>query len=179
MDANTTPDNEQPEKSFLEKRREHIQNGRPLPEKKKYYIPKVSVKRQAKLDAEKAALAGQDSFLVRWYKSHMKVMSSTCDECGLAVETRVYQYAINSICHILAKRDAVAPSVKYHPMNFITLCPYHHDILDKSNWKEIELWGAWPIIIERLVMVYPDLAIEERRFFPDSVLKFMEDNKPF
>jgi hypothetical protein len=66
-----------------------------------------------------------------------------------------------------------------HPLNWIELCPYHHDQLDKANWKEIEGWGCWETIRDRLIMVYPDLDPTERRFFPESVIKFMEANKPF
>lgn len=164
---------------YLKHRQEFINSGRPLPEKKQYKLNKVSPKRAAKILAEKLERGDDDTDLVKWYKAHMKVMSHTCDECGIPVEHKVYRYAINSICHILAKRDTVAPSVKYHPLNFITLCPYHHDILDKSNWEEIELWGCFTIIRDRLIMVYPDLAIDERRHFPESVLTYMEKNKTF
>lgn len=115
----------------------------PLPTKKERKpIPKKSSKKLVQEAKEREERNGEDSFLTKWFKARMKVMSHTCDECGLPVEHRVYKYAINSICHILAKRDSVAPSVKYHPLNFITLCPYHHDQLDKSNWDEIEKWGC-------------------------------------
>lgn len=164
---------------YLKHRQEFINSGRPLKQKKQYTIPKVSEKRKAKIDAERLERGDDDTDLVKWYKAHMKVMSHTCDECGIPVEHIVYRYAINSICHILAKRDTVAPSVKYHPLNFITLCPYHHDILDKSNWEEIEQWGCFPIIQGRLIMVYPDLDKSELRHFPESVIKFMEKNEPF
>lgn len=171
------PNNEeqQPEKSYLEKRREHIQNGRPLKEKKKYYIPKISKKRVEQLKAEKEARGDGDSDLQKWFKQRIKQLTGHCAECGAKVETKNYQYAILSVCHLLAKRDTVCPSVKIHPANWIELCPHHHDILDKSNWKEIELWGCWQEIRDRLILVYPDIDPAERRFFPESVLKFMQE----
>ena len=147
--------------------------------KPKKSIPKVSKKREEKIKAEREERNGEDSFLVKWFKARMKVMGTTCNECGCQIEHRVYKYAILSICHILAKRDTVCPSVKYHPLNFIILCPYHHDQLDKSNWEEIEKWGCFPIIRDRLIMVYPDLAEDERRHFPESVLNYMTKNQPF
>jgi len=47
------------------------------------------------------------------------------------------------------------------------------------NWKEREKLKCWPIIRDKLVMIYPDLAEKECRHFPSSVLKFMEDNNAF
>lgn len=165
--------------SYLDERRKYIEAGRPLKVKEKKPIAKKSAKRIEKEKQEAENRAEGDSDLQKWFKARMKHMTGRCNECGLHTETRIYRYAINSICHILAKRDAVAPSVKYHPLNWIELCEHHHNILDKSNWKEIEQWGCWETIRDRLVMVYPDLAPKERRHFPSAVLKYIEQNNPF
>lgn len=146
--------------------------------------PKKQLKRQsdkkiAELAQEKAERGSEDTYLVKWFKARIKQLTGRCAECGGSVETKVYKYAILSVCHLLAKRETMCPSVQFHPLNFIELCPHHHDQLDKSNWEEIELWGCWPVIQERLVMIYPDLAVSERRHFPESVLRYMQKNEPF
>lgn len=164
---------------YLEDRLNHINAGRPLRDKKKYQIPKVSEKRKKKLAAEKEARGGDDTELVLFFKRAMKRMSGECLECFARTETKVYQYAIFSICHILEKRPAVCPSVAYNQNNWIELCPDHHFKFDRSNWEERETWGIWPTVREKLIMLYDDLDPEERRHFPDSVISYMEKNNPF
>jgi len=166
--------------SYLEERRKHIEAGRPLPPKKEYKgLNKVSPKRQAKIDAEKKERGDDDTELVKWFRNRIKQLTGHCSECFARTETKVYQFAIYSVCHILEKRETLFPSVKVHPLNFIELCPDHHTDFDKATWEEREMMGCWNTVRDRLVMVYPDLAVEERRHFPESVLKFMEQNKPF
>lgn len=165
--------------TYLEQRRAFIEAGRPLKEKKRTPIKKISDKLAAKRKAEKEALAGDDSELVRFYKWSMKRMTGHCLWCGAKTETHIYRYAIYSICHLLDKRQTMCPSVKCHPCNWIELCPDHHTQFDRMNWDEREQLGFWNIIHDRLIMVYPDLAIEERRHFPDSILKYINENSNF
>ena len=165
--------------SYLEDRRKHIEAGRPLKPKKTYKIAPVSEKRLAKMKAEKAERGDDDTELVKWFKARMKVMGSTCNWCGCKVENKIYQYAIYSICHILDKRDTKCPSVKTHPLNYVILCPDHHTMFDGMNWEEREKLGFWETVRDRLIMVYPDLAKEEHRHFPQSVLDYIEKNQPF
>lgn len=140
-------------------------------------IPKISEKRIAELKAAKDE--NGETELVKWFKGRMKVMGDRCLWCGCKVENRIYQYAIFSICHILDKRKTVCPSVATHPLNFVTLCPDHHTEFDKMNWEERESLGFWEVIRDRLVMIFPDLAEKERRFFPQSVIDWMEKSEPF
>lgn len=164
---------------YLKKRQQLILDGRPLPEKKKYTIPKKSEKRKQKEAEEKELRGGDETYLVKWFRGRMKLMTGHCMWCGAKTETNVYRGAIFSICHILEKRDTMCPSVKTHPSNWIELCPDHHTMFDKMNWGEREKLGFWPEIVDRLIMIYPDLAQSERRHFPDSVLKIIENNEPF
>lgn len=145
--------------------------------KEKKPLKKVSDKKAAEIKAEKEERGDGDTELQKWFKERMKVMGNTCNECGCKVENKIYQYAIMSICHLLAKRDTCCPSVKTHPMNYITLCVDHHHMFDNSSWEEKEMMGCWETVRDRLVLVYPSLAESERRHFPESVLKFMEKNK--
>ena len=48
-----------------------------------------------------------------------------------------------------------------------------HHKFDNISWEERERWACWPVIMERLIMIYPDLDPAERRFFPESVYNYM------
>jgi len=136
-------------------------------------IAKVSKKRALELAEERKQRDGEDTYLVKWFKARIKhSMTGYCEETGLRTETKVYQYAIMSCCHILAKR--LCPSVQYHPANFLELIPDMHHKFDNISWEERETWACWPVVRDRLIMIYPDLAPEERRHFPESVIKYME-----
>lgn len=165
---------------YLKKRQDFINAGRPTPPKKQYKgLNKVSPKTQAKKDKEKEERGDNDTELVAWYRQRMKYMGNTCNECGCKIENKIYQYAIMSICHLLPKRENMCPSVKTHPANWISLCVDHHHLYDNANWQERELMGCWETVRSRLIMLYEDLAPEERRHFPESVLKFMEKHSSF
>ena len=138
---------------------------------KKYSIPKKSAKKLKQEKDERKERAEEDTALVKFFKSCQKEMSGNCAECGKPTTTKVYELAIHSICHLLAKRKTVAPSVACHPNNWIELCPDCHYKFDNSAWEDIAKWGCWPEVKERLILVYPDLAEEERRHFPDIALK--------
>jgi hypothetical protein len=138
-------------------------------------IAKKSAKKLLQENQEKEDRGGDDTELVKWFKARIKYsMTGFCEESGLKTETKIYRYAINSCCHILEKRNC--KSVKYHPLNFVELIPDLHHKFDSSSWEEREKWACWPVIRDRLVHVYLDLAPEERRFFPQSVLDYMEKN---
>lgn len=164
--------------SYLDERRKYIEAGRPLKTKEKKPIAKKSAKRIEKEAKEREERGDDDTELVKWYKNRMKYMS-VCEETGLKVETKIYAYAIMSICHILGKRDNQCPSVKTHPCNFVILLPDLHTKFDAMSWEEREQMSCWPVIKERLIMIYPDLAPSERRHFPQSVLDYMETINPF
>lgn len=137
--------------------------------KKKYVIPKVSKKRAAKIAEEKKERGDDDTEKQKWFRNRIKQMTGYCAETGLKTETKIYQYAIMSICHILAQR--LCPSVALHPWNFIELNVDFHFKFDQMSWEEKEKLGCWPIIKERLIAIYPSLDPMEHRHFPESVLK--------
>lgn len=147
--------------------------------KPKKPLKKVSDKKKKEIEEEKELRGGDDTDLVRWFKQKIKYSTGHCSECNCKVEKNIYQYAVMTVAHLLPKRDNMCPSVKTHPQNFIILCPDHHRMFDNSNWEEKEMMGCWSIVRDRLVMVYPDLAQDERRHFPESVLRFIEKNEPF
>lgn len=145
--------------------------------KPKKPIRKVSEKKAAEQKAEKEARGDNDTELQRFFKSAMKRMTGRCAETGLRTETRIYKYAIMSICHILPRSKC--PSVATHPCIWMEFDVGFHVKFDAMSWEEREQLGCWSIIRDKLVMVYPSLAPDERRHFPESVLKFINDNEPF
>jgi hypothetical protein len=148
-------------------------------EPKKYSLPKKSKKKLEQEAKDRAERGGEDTNLQKWYKSCQKQMSGNCMECGKIIETRDYKSAILSICHILPKRKNIAPSVATHPLNWIELCPDHHTKFDNIGWDERSTWGCWNEVKDRLVMLYEDIARDERRHFPDIVLKYIIEKDPF
>lgn len=145
--------------------------------KPKKTIPKISEKRKKEMADEKKFRGDEDTELVKFMKRCIKQFTGYCLETGLKTETRIYKYAICSVCHILSRQQC--KSVQYHPLNWIELEPGFHVKFDKMSWEEREKLGCWPVIQQRLIMIYPDLHPSERRHFPDSVLKYMEKNEPF
>lgn len=159
----------------------------PLPTKKSPKpIAKQSPKKKAEIKAEKDARGGGESELVKFYRDCMKRMTGHCLNCHNRTERHVYSAAIFSICHILDKRDTMCPSVKTHPCNWVELCPDCHHEFDtqpleknKTLWDKRENMGFWNVVRDKLIMVYPSLASDERRHFPESVIKYIEQNDPF
>lgn len=162
--------------NYLEQRFKEKLYGKAYEPKKQYSIPKKSKKKIEQEAKDKEARGENDTDLQRWFKNQMKYMN-VCEETGMKLETKIYRYAIMSICHILPK--AKVKSVATHPLNRVFLLPDLHAKFDSQSWEEREKWSCWPIIVERLISVYPDLAEEEKRHFPDSVLKYIENNSNF
>lgn len=158
---------------YLNQRRQHIENGRPLKPKKKYSIPKVSKKRAAQIAAERERRGGGDTELQAWYKKIQKQLTGVCSRCGAVYDKKNLSYAICSTAHILAKREAMFPSVATHPLNWVELSPFCgcHDWFDKkASWPEIL---ADPkigeLVADRFVAVEPDIAAHERHRIPDEL----------
>ena len=140
-------------------------------------IKKVSDKKAKEIKEERDNRGGDETELVKWFKKQIRVMPEYCEETGLKMETKIYKYAIMSICHILPK--ATCKSVALHPLNRMFFNVDFHHKFDAMSWEEREKLGCWPIIHDRLVMIYPDLSEEDKRHFPESVLRYIENNEPF
>ena len=144
-------------------------------EKKVYRIPKKSAK---KIQQEAAAKEEQksESELVRWFKGRMKFMTGKCVNCGGRTETKKYEFAVGSIAHILAKRNNQFPELKYHVLNWIELCYGCHQNFDGFwNWDEKEKMKCWNTIVERFIMMYPEIPQEKHRLLPDNLLKHIKE----
>lgn len=150
--------------SYLDERRKHIEAGRPIPEKKKYVLNKVSPKRQAKLDAQKEK--GTDSEMDLFFKSLRKGMKNKCLFCGgetMKQDDEKYHF---SLAHLLPK--SIFKSVATVPENIIELCFWNnscHTNFDngKITWQFIKDSKEWDVIKEKLLNVLPLVAEEERK----------------
>ena len=135
--------------------------------KPKKAIKRVSDKKAAALAAEKEGRNGEETDLVKWFKNQMKFMPQYCEETGQPLETKIYKFAICSICHILPKESC--KSVKLHPLNRMFYHPDFHTKFDAMSWEEREQLKSWPIIRQRLISIEPDLSPEEKRRLPESL----------
>ena len=145
--------------------------------KPKKAIKRVSDKKAAALAAEKEGRNGEETDLQKWYRKCVKQFTGYCLETGLRTETRIFEYALMSVAHILPK--STCPSVATHPLNWIELNVDFHKKFDAMSWEEREKLGCWPVIRERLIHVWLHLAEAERRHFPHSLRQWIENNEPF
>lgn len=161
--------------SYLDERRKHIEAGRPLPEKEKKYLRKISPKRQAKLDEQK--LNGTDEAMDRWHEEGRKAMTGACLFCGGRTEKENDITYRNSNAHLFAKRKACFPSIKLHPENRIELCYYdnschdnfdHHIITFEDIKKEFP--RAWEEIVRKTLILYPLMTTEEQNRVPEILI---------
>jgi len=153
----------------MKSRQEHIAKGRPLPEKKKHVIAKVSPKRQAKINEQK--LSGTDSEMDLFFKSQRKKMRGVCLFCGAKTMKDDDEKFHFSIAHLLPKRPVDKggfPSVGTHEDNWVELCFWGencHGNFDTGQitWEFIKDSAEWLIIREKLLTILPLVAEEERK----------------
>lgn len=154
--------------SYLDERRKFIQDGRPLPEKKKYKLNPISEKRAKKLAEQKAA--GTDGEMDAFFEEMRKRMTGRCVFCNGATEKNNDETYRNSIAHLLPKRPVDKggfPSVGTHEENWIELCFYGnscHTNFDNGmiTWEFIKDSKEWDIISDKLLTLIPFLTKEEK-----------------
>lgn len=154
--------------SYLDERRGHILNGRPLKTKAKKPIPKKSAKRIAKEKAEREERGDDDTDLQKWFKNRHKQLAGVCLRCGAKHDITTLRAAIPNIAHVLPKRDICFPSVKYHPDNYIELgasCGCHKWLDEFASWEEIAQDKIWPVALEKFLLMEPH--IQERAKIPE------------
>lgn len=149
---------------FLKHRQDYILKGRPLPEKKKYKINPVSEKRKAKLKEQ--ASQGGESEMDLFFESQRPSMTGKCLFCSentMKHDDEKYHF---SLAHLLPK--AIFKSVATHPDILIELCFYNnscHTNFDNGmiSWEFLKDSKEWLIIREKLLIVLPCVAPEERK----------------
>lgn len=169
---------------YLRKRQDFINSGRPLPPKKPYKgLAKVSVKRQQKINEQK--LAGTDSEMDLFFDAMRKKMSGRCLFCNQKSERDNDETYRNSIAHLLPKRQIDKggfPSVGTNEDNWIELCFYNnacHTNFDNGmiTWEFLKDSKEWDIIKEKLLVILPLVAMEERKNkLYDKLLKLVYGN---
>jgi len=140
-------------------------------EKKRYVIPRKSAKR---IEQEKEY---NDCGLSDWFAERRKEMTGRCWHCNnktMKDNDEKYHF---SIAHILPK--AYFPSIATHPFNFIELCSYGNNCHGNMDNKTLDIidMNCWAEIVQRVAIMYPLIAKEERRRIPQILLDYIETEK--
>lgn len=166
--------------SYLEQRRLRKEGLLPKLSTKKEPKPlkKVSDKRAAEIKEQKEL---GDTELVIFFKKAMKRMTGCCLNCPKSTEKHIYSAAIFSIAHILDKRDTMFPSVKDNLNNWVELCPDCHREFDstplepnKTLWDKRQEMGIWPVVWNKLLLVYPSIMQDELHHLPTNLRERIE-----
>lgn len=147
--------------TYLDQRRKFIEAGRPLKEKKKYVIPKVSEKRKAKLDEQKENKG--DSGIDIFFERNRKRMVGVC-QCGCARKSSKSEddHYRSSISHIFPKR--IFLSISTNDMNWVERNFWDGCHTNMDN-KSMDLWvnmADWDDIKEKFHILAPLLTDQER-----------------
>ena len=163
---------------FLKRRMQHILDSRPLAEKKTYRLNKVSPKRAAKIEAQKAS---GDSILDLWFEARRKEMTERCALCSGPTEKHNDETYRRSIHHLFDKRPTMFPSVATHEDNWLEVCFFgnscHTNIHNGTiSWQLLRDSAEWSMILEKFLKVYPYIAPEERSRVPDVFLPYINSS---
>lgn len=135
--------------------------GRPLKDKKKYTIPKVSEKRKAKEKEQREA--GGDDGLDKFFEKMRKRMVGVC-QCGCARKSSKFEddHYRASICHIFPKR--IFKSIATNELNWVERNFWEgcHSNLDNQSITKWVNMADWDDIKERFHELSPLLTDEER-----------------
>lgn len=141
----------------------------PPPEKKP--MRRISVKKQARLDAEKKLVSSDgDTFKEQWFKARRREMTGTC-QCGCAEPSQKENdtWFRGSACHIFPKE--IFESVEYHALNWVerrlwakTSGDFNacHSIMDETSMDRWPNMADWDSIKEKFFILAPLLTDEER-----------------
>lgn len=159
----------------MQKRLDFVNAGRPLKEKKRYTIPKVSEKRKKKLAEQNVS---GDSALDIWFEERRREMTGKCFFCGGKTEKHNDDTYRCSIHHLFEKRETMFPSVATHPENALELCHYgnscHTNVHNgRITWELLMDSKEGAIILEKVKKIYSYIAQAEMKNFPDTLLKYL------
>lgn len=187
---------------------QNIRDNRDVPkEKKKYVIPKISKKRAAQIEKEKASMANRSpkekkqikqsvrssvrslvssegnkevkgsAELNRWFLDRRGEMTGQCANCQGKTCRDNDSEYKRSVAHILPK--AYFPSISTHPLNFIELCFYGKSCHTNMDNKILDLteMACWDEIVTKFCKMFPHIAKIERRRIPEILLQYIEVEK--
>lgn len=162
---------------FLKRRLDFINAGRPLPEKKKYSIPKVSEKRKKKMEEEKKTVTGKaatkielDNWFYNIAQKHWVNGRCKCMECGEEIPV---SYSRHATAHLFPKK--LFKSIATHELNYMVLgagcgCHYKTDRVDK-----IVTLKVWPEIARRMKIMLPILPFDELKHVSSELLVALDN----
>lgn len=140
--------------------KEHANDPKP---KKVHRLRKVSLKKQAKLDAEKELRGSDDTLMENWFKARRKQMVGVC-QCGCAQPSQKKDdmYFRHSIAHIFPKKDFL--SIMYHPLNWVERRFWGgcHSVMDDTSMDRWPSMADFDDIKEKFHQLAPLLTDEER-----------------
>lgn len=131
--------------------------------KKIRYLRKVSLKKQAKLDAEKELRGSDDTLMENWHKARRKDQVGICQcGCGQPSQKKDDMYFRHSNAHIFPK--GIFLSIMYHPLNFVERRFFGgcHTNMDEGGMDKWPNFADWNDIQEKFHILAPLLTDEER-----------------
>lgn len=147
---------------YLKKRQQEKLYGKPIVEKKRYVIPKISKKRQEQINRDREA--GLDGGLDRWFEERRKELVGTCQcGCGQPSQKKDDTFYRGSCCHIFPK--SIFKSTATHPLNFVERAMFGGCHSNMDN-KSIDLWpnmADWFDIKEKITRLIPFISPEEKK----------------
>jgi hypothetical protein len=176
--------------SYLDERRKHIEDGRPLPPKKKYTIPKKSDKRIQKEKEQKVEIVNQkkrpkgwfDAYKVydstdnlqKWFEDRRKEMTGVCVNCGGKSCKDDDKYWKYSIAHLLPKNHF--KSISTNENNWLELCHFGNSCHANYDNKMLDIMdmSCFDTIIQKFVKIYPHIAQEEKRRIPPILIEYLK-----
>lgn len=148
---------------YLQKRRDFINAGRPLPPKKlRTPIKKKSDKRAAK--EKEQQISQTDDGLDKFFERNRKRMVGVCQcGCGEKSQKKDDTFYRHCICHLFPKR--LFPSIATHDLNWVerTFWGGHHTNFDEQGMNKWPLMADWEDIKEKFHQLVPLLTDEERK----------------
>ena len=159
---------------FLKKRLEHINAGRPLPEKKKYRIPAISEKRAKKIAEEKEMRGDDDTVKQKWFAEQRPRISEYCG-CGCGQRTMKYndEKFCFSIAHVFPQR--IFHSVWDHPDVWVSRAWSCHTNMDGRSMERWTGYADWPEICRKFKLLTPLLTeAEKKKKFYRSLSELVE-----
>lgn len=133
-----------------------------LPKSKKpYYIPKISKKRQEKLDREKQN--GTDIGLDIFFEKMRKKCKGRCFFCNQSTTYKNDELWRIAIAHLLPKKHF--KSIATDENNWVELCWNCHTDFDsaKITWELLKDSKEWEVLKEKLFQLLPMIPTHERK----------------
>lgn len=133
-----------------------------------------SVAENKKIEKEKRKLSGLPTEQQRWYSRILATEKRVCWETGDPISE---DSMFASIAHIFPKSKF--ESVKTHPLNYLILNVWG-GVHDRTHrWDTFQKMKVFPLALERMILIEPNIAPEERKNIPQFLLDEIEKGNPF